>query len=228
MTIGIQAFNDAGNLQISADYKNFAVKEIKRKVRGTPISHNGVFLGIKPDISYSNARNICSPYTRSEYNFGKSTAYVFDLAERVIHNSEYGLEVFDATGKLAFSSSLRYTRVIDSSFKQKQAGNGERIWVEVPGITRYEGKRYTMNYGHPNIAVVFLNSYLEENDDYWMGDWWKFSLLSAVEIKLNNDVVISDFYEFTQPDNYTPPPDVGYRGGHSSSCEWLVIDTSRF
>lgn len=226
MANGIEIINQNNHIQISSNYQNFALKEVKRKLKGTDFLHSGAFFAIKPDINTTGVSNICSAYSNKDHNFGNATAYVFDQANNVSSNTNVGLQIFKDNGDVAFDSNLRYMRVIDSSFKQKSLNSGVRVWWNNPLYGNHEGFRYTLNYGHPNIAVVFMNSYKEEEDDFWDGNYWRYSLMSAVEMKSNNDLAISDFYGFSQPDSYKPPSIRDY--GYSSSCEWLVLDVTGY
>ena len=226
MANGIEIINQNNHIQISSNYQNFALKEVKRKLNKTDFLHSGTFFAIKPDISATGSTNICSAYSNKDHNFGNATAYVFDQANNVTSTRNVGLQIFKDNGEVAFDSNLRYMRVIDSSFKQKSLNTGVRIWWDNPLYGYYEGFRYTLNYGHPNVAVVFLNSYKEEEDDFWDNKFWVYSLLSAVELKSNNDLLISDFWTFTQPSNYAKPSIK--HNGYSSSCEWLVLDVTGY
>lgn len=226
MSNGIEIINQNNRIQISSNYQNFALKEVKRKLNRTDFTHSGAFFAIKPDKATSTNSNMCSAYSNKDHNFGNATAYVFDEANKVTSTSNVGLQIFKDNGEVAFDSNLRYMRVIDSSFKQKSLNTGVRIWWDNPLYGYYEGFRYTLNYGHPNVAVVFLNSYKEEEDDFWDNKFWVYSLLSAVELKSNNDLVINDFYTFTQPDTYKKPSIK--HNGYSSSCEWLVLDVTGY
>lgn len=226
MANGIEIINQNNHIQISSNYQNFALKEVKRKLNRTDFLHSGAFFAIKPDISTAENYNICSAYSNKDHNFGNATAYVFDQANNVTSNSNVGLQIFKDNGEIAFDSNLRYMKVIDSSFKQKSLNSGETIWWDNVLYGYYEGTRYTLNYGHPNVAVVFMNSYKEEEDDFWNNRFWIYSLMSAVEMKPNNDLLISDFHAFTQPDTYEMPSRLEY--GYSSSCEWLVLDVTGY
>lgn len=226
MVAGLEITNDTGKVQITSDYSNVVLKSKFRKTSTNPITNDGLFFAIQPDIGQDvepymydpntqiNA-NLCTPYGDAGTSLGNMTVYTFDIANSANLTSleKLGLEVFRSDGTVAYNSNLKYLRVLDSS--KNYIGQGKYITDEIPGVSFHDGYERTLNFGHANVAVIFNTAYHTVVAD-WEGTY---NLVSACRLKPNFDLIISDFTGVNR-NGFEPP--------YSTECNWLVIDTTGY
>lgn len=233
MAVGIEIYNDTNKVQITSEYSNMILRSKKRKLDQTAFTTDGLFFAIQPDIGEDNPvsslnpnlywqkvqkelqkrRNWCSAYADAGSSLGNMTIYSFDVptAADIAAGDKLGLEVYKADGTVAYNSNLKYMKVLASS--KNHSGTSRPIKDEIGSIFNYYGSEVTLNFGHPNVAVIFTMSYHVQQVD--MDGWY--TLVSACRMKTNYDLIISDFEGIIRK---------GFKGVNSTECSWLVVDVT--
>lgn len=230
MAVGLEISNDTGKVQITSEYSNMVLRSKKRKVNQDSFTTDGLFFAIQPDIGEDmgtgtngtdygfdaerqKRANVCTPYADAGSSLGNMTIYSFDIPTEadLVTTDKLGLEVYKADGTVAYSSNLKYMKVIASS--KNYVGTDYAISDTLGGVFDYYGKRTTLNFGHANVAVIFNMAYHVEQID-WEG---AYTLVSSCRIKPNFDLTINDFDGIIRR---------GFSGAISTECSWLVIDTT--
>ena len=177
MTAGLSIIGEAGNVQIDSGYSNMIVKNKFRKTGRGLFSVDGLFHAIQPDIGdiwtgdeYPKTdeefdrrqvvQNECTPYGHDAVaSLGNMTVYTFGVptASDFSNSDGLGLEVYKGDGTAVYNSNLKYLRVLDSS--KNHVGQGKQITDGVPGAFQHIGYVRTLNFGHPNVAVIFNSAY---------------------------------------------------------------------
>lgn len=149
MTAGITIFNDYGNVQIDSDSPNLMAYNIFRTDSGArppytsspnqemPTWSKATAFAISPNPDQGFAFPYRSDDPNQTYRFAQAGALIFEFTENTTDYGERtGLELYDASGKLTYSSTAKYMNVID--------------YVKVNDIRN----GFSKNYGTTNIAVV--------------------------------------------------------------------------
>lgn len=233
MAVGLEVYNETNKVQITSEYSNMVLRSKKRKVDQNAFTTEGLFFAIQPDIGEDNPvsslnpnlyrrqvhrelqkrRNWCSAYADAGSSLGNMTIYSFDIptVADLTATENLGLEVYKADGSVAYNSNLKYMKVLASS--KSHTGTSIPVKDEMGGIFNYYGSEVTLNFGHPNVAVIFTMSYHVDQIDT---DGW-YILASAVRMKTNYDLIIADFISILR---------TGFKGAISTECSWLVVDVT--
>ncbi|MGE6479924.1 hypothetical protein ACQKEI_00995 [Psychrobacter namhaensis] len=233
MSAGLSIIGETGNVQIDSGYSNMIVKDKFRKTGNGLFNVDGLFHAIQPDVGdvwtgdeYPKTdeeadrrqivENECTPFGHDAgSSLGNMTVYTFDAptASDINSSNGLGLEVYKADGTVVYNSNLKYLRVLDSS--KNYIGQGEKKTDVIPGVSYHEGYVRTLNFGHPNVAVIFNSAYYTLVAD-WIGIY---SLVSSCRLTPDYDLIISDFIGLGDTSSNIPL---------STECSWLVIDTTGY
>jgi hypothetical protein len=155
MTAGFQAINQNNFVQIDQDYKNYLLYET-RTINCTTPTRNAYYTdvdlayGVDAFIAYVDSDYACHSVVSVSgntvrYRFfklgsaGAITIVVFRVSPPAI--SQFGLQVFDASGALVFDALMPYMRILDfiqgpnisglnNNYGRRVAvAQGRRIWV---------------------------------------------------------------------------------------------------
>lgn len=170
MPAGFQAFNDGYVLQIDGDFKNMTLRHKFYTGLGATINFQAVspVIVLVPDnasgmfISYANISGVDCNLVLQGY--GTGWVYIFDSPILGLYN--FGLQVFDGSGNLVFSTSDGYLNVIGTDANLTEsftAGDGAGgIGVTVPAGRRYgvaiskAGYEVTSDYSDVHDAYAFF------------------------------------------------------------------------
>lgn len=216
---GITISNDT-TTTIDSNYTNFGLREKRRKLAGTDFKAPGEIYAVKPDKSTTTTTNIVTPNGFPSLNYGNSTVYIFDASTNITDSKfPYGIEINGDANKV--STDFKYMKVLASSKNNNAVKTPLREWWNPVTGVLLNGFSHTMNFGHSDIAVLFLDNYALYDDDYWY-DWYIIHILSTCCIMPNNDVVIEDYrlFEITKYGGDIP------RWERRQECEWLILDVS--
>lgn len=220
MTTGLQVLNDKNSVQIGSDYQNFVLTSKTYKTGRNPIVFDGLFYAIQPTTNSVpdrfgnyNVSDSCTYFRTADGSLGNMTVYGFGLPTPSLGNG-VGLQVFKEDGSVAFDSNLKYMKVLATRSSSMDKATAIRGLPFYDGDFEFNGYKFNLNFGHRNVAVIFSSTYKVRQFDY-MPEYW----VSSCHINANNDLLIYDFQNesnaFFNPSGYV-----------SSSCNWLVIDTT--
>lgn len=149
MSFGLVAKNNQNQVTVDADYRNLVLREkITQSFSPSPSSGGGFTINVdRKQFTITNAINpVCFivssinagftniaisgtsyTWTISSNSSGTATAYIFDVP--ISASLTYGINVFDGSSNLVFSSDYKYMRVIDTFDLPNSGGNVTRSYT---------------------------------------------------------------------------------------------------
>jgi len=200
MSYGFSAVNDSGLIQIDELFTNYQIYQSGSAVHGTVLSYpiNGIVL-IAP-TAYTTVVCMTATYTRSgatesctfygASNWGTDPGYVCVAAaitvyyivvlpsdELSVASGNYGLNVYDSSGAISFSSNNRTPSF--QSVTLVPVGGGYLSSVTLAGRRSYisvVGASYTIVVSNGCTSYSFLRKYaiIFQSADYYRISWADF------------------------------------------------------
>lgn len=198
MTAGFESYRSDGKLQVSSTYP---VYQFIKKIQGvgnffdtSGQQYSDHVLVVFSDVTnntYTSTYRFTkgavngwatttappSNATLSLYSTSLTDAYVFDISN-VVSSSNYGLQIFDETGRKTFDSSIPTMRIID--FIQIGVSSANYNWTVIKNGLNYGGNKntFTKTYSNFNkIGVLPLKDTMwderEAWDQYFCATWHK-------------------------------------------------------
>ena len=229
MPAGFQTFNETGNVQIDANFKNmefrskgtFSIAPTNAPNGGGVTSTYTVrFTGQAPILAI-----VCSSYCYvGTYIEGAETLFVIVNAENATITGEYfifdvadntqssnsGLQVFNELGQLVFDANKRYMKVLD--------------YYEAVGVTQVQ----TRSYGGKKIAWVMTDygytwSVLGPPNDPGSTTYRMIINMTDCATTSNSTMQV---YRRTMYVNTRAPYRPEYQGKTEGPSRWLVLDVT--
>lgn len=215
MTAGLTIYNDYGNMQIDSDYRNLSAFNIFRTdgVRppytsspypAIPTWSNASAFAISPNPDQGFAFPFRDDDPNHAHRAAQAGALIYEFTENIVYHGERsGLELFDASGNMTYSSSAKGMNVIDY------------VKVDI-------SQGFSKNYGSSKIAVVptVLPLSGAMSSHGWFGVLSAGFSLSSSGLLTTNWSVICGYSVFYVADWKIPV--------NSKRLEFLVIDTSMY
>lgn len=199
MAVGLSIYNDANTLQIDSNYRNLMLVSKKNHTNNTYIDQAGEVFALSGFGVLDDRGDRLKVFTQ-----GTVTIYGFSLIDTIPSNNS-SLEVFDANGKLCFSSSSKPLRVLDMV-------NGDYFSNSSPTVSK--------SYNVDQCAVVIGQPYLawREGSAYKVGDYYIESSGGNLRLAAQASVITTDerTYYSTNLSKFT------------GEYNYLVIDVSHY
>ena len=177
MAVGLSIYNDANTLQIDSDYRNLMLVSKKTYTNNMVIDQEGVIFALSGFGALEDRSNSLRAYTQ-----GTVTVYGFALID-TIPSERLGLEVFDASGKLCYSSSSKPLRVLDMI-------SGSYLSASSPTVSKA--------YGVNQCAVIIGQPYLawREGGKYKVGSYFIETSGGSVRLVAEASIISTDEYTY--------------------------------
>jgi len=199
---GLYISNDSGDLQISSEYQDMALKYIKHSSNNS-IRDAELFAIRSDDNSYMSPRPPPN-MGGSGYNTGSGLVYEFTINFLDVATKEkLGLELFNTDGQTYYNSNYNSISVIDSVSIDTDTSN--TIFFQ-------------KDYGDKKIAVILQKDIAYFHYQPYAQRTNVFT--SVFNITSTNTLTVRMNETFAIGANYTPPP--------AKRLEFLVIDVTNY
>lgn len=202
MAAGFEVKGNEYNTQVTSDSFSFMLQD-SFLVSGTnPVNVSGSVLALEPDTGGQLTAPIKTQNQPTDSYTVKGSGRVYTFGDNVA-GSNFGIEVYRADGSIAYNSSKKLLKVIDSGYLS--AGGGE----------------FRRSYGKP-VAVIFNSVAVRAIPTQQSGGAWGARLaISSVAKSTDGTLIIGEAPDFARI--LIPRPETITI---SDKAHFLVIDAS--